>query len=88
MIGRLLYVALIAIVIRWIWRSFSERVEASVRERSAGDPGPGLYKGLMVRDPICGVHIPESRALVELRAGERLYFCSERCRSALGSSGS
>jgi YHS domain-containing protein len=34
----------------------------------------------MVRDPACGVYIPEQGALVEHRDGRTYHFCSEACR--------
>jgi YHS domain-containing protein len=34
----------------------------------------------MVRDPVCGVYIPEQGALVEHRDGKIHHFCSEACR--------
>ena len=33
--------------------------------------------GHLVKDPVCGMHIPEETAL---RAGDQ-FFCSEDCRS-------
>ena len=34
----------------------------------------------MVRDRVCNTFLPESNALVSTIAGEKHYFCSERCR--------
>jgi len=86
MLVRWLYWVFIAILLRFVWRSFSRGVLAQLRGGSrATDPMPTVYKGLMVLDPVCGVHIPESRALVEVRAGERIHFCSEVCRAAFRS---
>ena len=86
MLVRWIYWVVIALLLRVVWRSFFRGALAQPRGGSGG-PGamPGVYKGLMVRDPICGVHIPESRALVEVRAGERIHFCSEACRAAFRS---
>ena len=82
MIVRLLYFLLLAYLVRLLFRSFYQRVAVSVASPMATEPAGGteVYKGLMVRDPVCGVHLPESRALVEERKGERLHFCSEACR--------
>lgn len=47
---------------------------------ASGEPGvTTINKGLMVRDPVCGLHLPESRALSEVRGGERFHFCSDAC---------
>lgn len=86
MLIRWLYWVVIALLLRLVWRSFSRGVLAQPRGGStASDPMRTVYKGLMVRDPVCGVHIPESRALVEVRAGERIHFCSEACRASFRS---
>jgi YHS domain-containing protein len=33
----------------------------------------------MVKDPLCGLHIPVDRAVVKQIGGESRYFCSEEC---------
>jgi YHS domain-containing protein len=86
MLVRWLYWLLIAILIRIVWRSFFRGALAQPRGGASPDRAmPGVYKGLMVRDPVCGVHVPESRALVEVRGGERIHFCSEACRASFRS---
>jgi YHS domain-containing protein len=85
MLVRYLYWLLLAILIRVVWRSLSRSALAQPRGSSSGDPMTTVYKGLMVRDPVCGVHLPESRALAEVRGGERIYFCSEACRASFRS---
>jgi YHS domain-containing protein len=72
MIVRILYVVVLAMLVRLIWRGlFHPRVGEA----------PAIYKGLMVKDPVCGLHVPESRALVSVEAGETVHFCSEACRA-------
>jgi YHS domain-containing protein len=34
----------------------------------------------LVRDPVCGVHVAEGRALAVKQGGEILHFCSAECR--------
>jgi YHS domain-containing protein len=34
----------------------------------------------LVRDPICGMHIAASLALMAKQGGENVYFCSPECR--------
>ncbi|HLE71130.1 MAG TPA: hypothetical protein VJH87_15730 [Vicinamibacteria bacterium] len=86
MLVRWLYWVVIALVLRLVWRSFSRGALAQPRGGStSGDPMSAVYKGLMVRDPVCGVYVPEGRALVEVHAGERIHFCSEACRASFRS---
>ncbi len=88
MLVRWLYWVVLALLLRVVWRSFFRGALAQTRGGStSGDPLSAVYKGLMVRDPVCGLHIPESRALVEVRAGERIYFCSDACRASFRSGG-
>ena len=69
--------ALLRRVIGWTVRSlFGTAPEA----RPAG-PGPeSQHTGRLVRDPVCGLYIPEERAIT-LRGGQQeLHFCSTPCR--------
>jgi YHS domain-containing protein len=87
MLVRWLYWLVIALLLRTVWRSLLRGALAGPRGGSSStDPLTTVYKGLMVRDPVCGLHVPESRALVEVRGGERVHFCSETCRAAFRSS--
>jgi YHS domain-containing protein len=38
-----------------------------------------------VSDPVCGMKVDRSKAIHSDRAGQRHYFCSERCRSTFAS---
>lgn len=89
MIARLLYLIFMIFVVRLLWRSMIERLAKEVRARvdaegqGGGSTKPAtLYKGLMVRDPQCGVYLPENRSIAEVLGGERVHFCSQACRSA------
>lgn len=79
MIFRLLYFFFLALVVRAVWKSLFER--RAVSSPDGVERRASVYKGLMVRDPVCGLHLPESRAIVEIHAGERNHFCSEKCRA-------
>ena len=48
----------------------------------AGDVHAGQSARLLVRDPICGVHIAEVLAIPLRENGELLHFCSLACRDA------
>ena len=36
----------------------------------------------LVRDPVCGMHVDETRSIPLLEGGELLHFCSPACRDA------
>jgi YHS domain-containing protein len=90
MIARLLYLIFLIFVVRQLWRSVIERLSFEARARMDGNAGGAggpsrsatVYKGVMVRDPQCGVYLPENRSITEVQRGERIHFCSQACRSA------
>jgi YHS domain-containing protein len=47
-----------------------------------GDLNAGESGRLLVRDPVCGVHIAEVLAIPLRENGELLHFCSLACRDA------
>jgi YHS domain-containing protein len=49
------------------------------RRGSGGVPAKGTA---MVRDPVCGTFVVQSRALTAARGRETAWFCSEQCRAA------
>jgi len=86
-VGRFLYFLVLLFLARLLWNAVSGLLagEARRRMRARGrDEGAPqtIHKGMMVRDPVCGLHLPENRAITEVRAGERYHFCSERCRQS------
>ncbi|HEY7817361.1 MAG TPA: YHS domain-containing protein [Vicinamibacteria bacterium] len=86
MLVRWLYWVVMALLLRTIWKSLFRGALAQPRGGTTNTDPMMVHKGLMVRDPVCGLHLPESRALVEVRGGERLHFCSEACRASFRSS--
>lgn len=52
-----------------------------------GKPRPPAQGVRMVRDPVCGMFIVPSRALVVDDRGQARYFCSEKCRAEYQSRG-
>jgi YHS domain-containing protein len=50
-------------------------------DTSAGIPSPAAARRL-VRDPVCGMHVDETRSLPLREGGELLHFCSPACRDA------
>lgn len=56
------------------------------RRRTAAKRPPESAE-MMVRDPVCKAFITREDAVALERSGERLFFCSERCRAAFLSRG-
>ena len=79
----LLIVVLALFVLRSIWRIFEGIVEgATGTPRSGGRSRVPQRSAAMVRDPICGTFVVQSRALNASRGGEQAFFCSDECRRA------
>lgn len=84
---RFLYFLLLVILVRMAWSAITGWLEVQARRQMGASGSNGeserrtIHKGLMVKDPVCGLHLPEHRALSEVRSGIRYHFCSERCRS-------
>ena len=69
--------ALIALlIVRAIWRFLSGVVDGAAGQQRI-PPQRGVP---LVRDPVCGTFVDQSRALTARRGGTLHYFCSERCR--------
>ncbi len=84
--GRFLYFLVVLLLARTAIRYAIAWIQAGARQQVRGGGHSAsmqpIHKGNMVRDPICGIHLPESRALSELRSGDQFFFCSEECRRA------
>jgi hypothetical protein len=82
------------VVVSWGFRIVSRFISRLLQTAPASEPldaarNPAKAQGarLLVRDPICGVHIAEVLAIPLRENGELLHFCSLACRdSYLGSS--
>jgi YHS domain-containing protein len=75
-------ILLIGILILLIARAFWRLVDGII-ETAGGKPKPprGTPSGVtLVRDPVCGTHLPPSRALTLSTPSGPQYFCSEACR--------
>ena len=78
MIRILLIGILILLIARAFWRLVDGIIETAggvPKRRDAAPPGVTL-----VRDPVCGTHLPASRALSLSTPSGPQYFCSEACR--------
>lgn len=84
--ARFLVFLLILFLARLLWNAVASLMAGQARQQMGGNerrPGDNtIHRGQMVRDPVCGLHLPESRAITETRSGERVHFCSERCRQS------
>jgi uncharacterized protein len=82
---RLLQLIAFIFLLRFVWRAIERLVAGREANRVRGNStGTGdrrtIYRGRMVRDPVCGVYVPEQGSLVERRNGVAYHFCSEACR--------
>ena len=76
---RLLQFLAFILLLRFVWRAVVRLTgEPEVSRVRGGAPGERktIYRGQMVRDPVCGVYIPEQGSLVERRSGETYHFCT------------
>ena len=68
----------------WFWsvgwkRLLAYSVERMERPTARSQPEP--RRGVMKRDPVCGTFVDVELAVRDTApGGERLHFCSERCR--------
>lgn len=81
LLGWLVRLLIVVLLVRAVW-SFVSGFLAG-----ASGPAPVRPKKSMalVRDPVCGTYVEQSRALSK-KIGSRVhYFCSENCRSVFNS---
>jgi YHS domain-containing protein len=81
---RLLQLFAIIFLIRFFWRAVTRLLEEAPKKnvKDGAESDRMIYRGQMVRDPVCGIHIPQESALSESRGDQIFYFCSEKCREA------
>lgn len=76
MIRLLIYGFLIYVMVRVV--RFLGRTLMRPDEES--DAGPGAANTELIRDPQCGVYFLRQQGVEARIGGERIHFCSERCR--------
>jgi len=85
MVKLLQFLALLLLV-RYVFRSVARWLMEGgpERQRVDGPEGGGkpVYRGQMVRDPVCGLFMPREGAIEDNAGGETQHFCSEKCRQA------
>jgi YHS domain-containing protein len=79
----LLFILILAAA-RFFWRL----IETVVRGAMGPPPHAGAQRGggppasvKMQPCPICGTYVVPGRAISSVRAGEPVYFCSDKCRA-------
>ena len=74
-----LLLLLVSVAIRAVWRFLEGVVQGAgdPRRDASGVPQAG---GRMVKDPVCGTYVVQTRALTASRGEETAWFCSEACR--------
>ena len=76
-LGWLIRFLVVVLLVRLVWK-FLGGVVGGVASQPQVPPAKGLP---LVRDPVCGTYIDQTRALMHRRKGETHYFCSENCRT-------
>jgi YHS domain-containing protein len=82
------------VIVSWGFRLIGRILSNSLQRSSpqeptnpVSDPHTPQAARLLVRDPVCGVHLAEVLAIPLRENGEVLHFCSPGCRDTyLGSS--
>ena len=72
-------VAMLRRIVVWMLRGFMKTLTGQPSAPAAAQqPAPSSRR--LVRDPVCGVHVTEDRALSLEAGGEIVHFCSVACR--------
>jgi len=79
------------LVLSWGVRLLRRIIGGMLRDQVAGAsqttdapeeiPAPAAARHL-VRDPVCGTHVDETRSIPLREGGELVHFCSPACRDA------
>lgn len=77
MVRFLLFLLLLLLLGRALYRLLYGVIEGASGVRSSGGPERGVP---MARDPVCGTFVVRSRALTLGDGIHMQYFCSEECR--------
>jgi len=76
----ILLTLLLILVARAFWRIVDGVIEAA-RGAPPGHRNSNAPAVTLVRDPVCGTHVPQRAALSLTSGGSTHYFCSEQCRT-------
>lgn len=80
MIRFILLALLLLLIARAFWKVVDSVMEGAGATRRGGGrrTAPAVR---LVRDPVCGTHVPSGSSLSLSAGGTTHYFCSEECRS-------
>jgi YHS domain-containing protein len=81
MMRALLLFLLVLLVLRAVWRLMEGVVRGAVGDGgrpTATRRAPPAVK--LAKDPVCGTFVVPGKAPSLVRAGETVYFCSDKCR--------
>jgi YHS domain-containing protein len=70
---------LIALLVVFAIRALARLVRGAL-EGAGYTKDPARPAVRLMRDPVCGMYVVPSDALVARRGSETKYFCSEKCR--------
>jgi uncharacterized protein len=76
MVRVIIWVALIILVVRALMRLTRGILQGAGYTRG----GPNPPSVALVKDPVCGVFVPRTKALTSGAGDQTVYFCSEKCR--------
>jgi YHS domain-containing protein len=77
-------VAMLRRLVVWMLRGFVKTLTGQPSVPQAPQPS-ALSSRRLVRDPVCGVHVTEDRAVPLVIGGEIVHFCSAKCRDEYSS---
>jgi YHS domain-containing protein len=83
----ILLAVLLLLVARAFWKVVDSVMEAAGAPRSARGGRTQNPSVRLVRDPVCGTHVPAASSLSLTKGGTTHYFCSEQCRAAFSKRG-
>jgi YHS domain-containing protein len=80
----ILLALLLLLIARAFWKVVDSVIDGAGGTSRRGAPrarGAGQASVHLVRDPVCGTHVPPASSLSLTRGGTTHYFCSEDCRA-------
>jgi YHS domain-containing protein len=73
-------VAMLRRAVAWVLHGFSSSVTNQQSQQGPANQQPTVSSRRLVRDPVCGMHVAEERAIPLQIEGELVHFCSPACR--------
>jgi YHS domain-containing protein len=73
-------VAMLRRLVVWMLRGFLKTLTDQQSAPTAQQGSAAISSRRLVRDPVCGVHVAEDRAIPLEVGGVVVHFCSAKCR--------